>query len=120
MDWVAISAVSGAILAGSTISVFIFRHLHPRIVAARQFWQHLVGVPSNPVTGQQEIPGLFERLVNLEQRLEERLDQQDEALAKQDEVLGVIRHEVEFNNGSSVKDAVRRIETKLKDHLEGT
>lgn len=40
-----------------------------------------------------------------------------ETLRKQDDVLEIIRHEVEFNNGTSVKDAVTRVEKALADHL---
>jgi hypothetical protein len=133
MDWIALSAVSGAVVAGGTVSVFIFRHLHPRLVAFRQFWERVVGVTPNPVTGQERIPGLFEEIKalrdqndRLEARLEERLDQQDGVLAAQDRVLETIRHEVEFNNGSSVKDAAVRTERKVKEiadtldaHLKG-
>lgn len=122
MDWVAVSAISGAVIAGGTVSVFIFKHLHPRLEAARQFWSSLVGVTENGVTGQRRVPGLFERLDYLETRIEDRLDQQDEVLATQNniltgqnKVLETIRHEVQFNNGSSVKDAVIRIEHHIKD-----
>ena len=122
MDWIALSAVSGAVVAGGTVSVFVFRHLHPKIVAARQFWGALVGIEENVVTGQKRCPGLFERIDSLERRIEERLDQQDEALSKQDvtlarqdSVLETIRHEVQYNSGGSVKDAVRRIESQLKE-----
>lgn len=44
-----------------------------------------------------------------------RLDAQDEALAD-------IRHEVQFNNGSSVKDAIKRVELtseRLEDGIKG-
>lgn len=34
------------------------------------------------------------------------------------ERLGVIEHEVRHNDGSSLKDAVRRVETKLDAHLK--
>ncbi len=39
---------------------------------------------------------------------------QGETLAHQSEQLAVIKHEVEFNNGSSVKDAVVRTEKATK------
>lgn len=44
-----------------------------------------------------------------------RLDAQDEALAD-------IRHEVQYNNGSSVKDAIKRVEQtseRLEDGIKG-
>jgi len=45
------------------------------------------------------------------------LESLPETLQKQDEVLEIIRHEVEFNNGTSVKDAVTRVEKALAEHL---
>lgn len=99
MDWMAVSALTGLTVALAGAGVFVLRHVRPKVVAVRQFWEHLVGVPANPITGQAQIPGLFERLDN------------------QDAVLETIRHEVEFNNGTSVKDAVTRVEKKINDHL---
>jgi hypothetical protein len=119
--------VSGGIVALIAVISFIAHQLRPRIKAAQQFWDHLVGVDANIVSGQERIPGLFEQIRDLkalsqqfEERLEERLDQQDGVLAAQDRVLETIRHEVEFNNGSSVKDAVVRVEKKLHEHLLST
>jgi hypothetical protein len=40
--------------------------------------------------------------------------------AAQTKVLETIRHEVEFNNGSSVKDAITRIEKRLDDPTPST
>lgn len=110
MDWTALAAVSGAVLATATILGFLFKHAHPRLRTARLFWQHLVGVEANPVAGQPRVPSLFERLDSLDARLAA----QDQVLKAQDDALETIRHEVQFNNGSSVKDAVTRIENHLK------
>jgi hypothetical protein len=71
-----------------------------------RFLDRVAGVPADPKTGQKEIPGLFERM-----------DQQDEALAKQDEALEVIRHELFPNSGKSLRDAVDKYHKQLEDHL---
>jgi ubiquinone biosynthesis protein UbiJ len=124
MDWALIGYISGGIATIATIATFISHQLKPKFRAAGQFWAHLVGVEENVVTGQDRIPGLFEVIRDLkaqagrmEDRLEERLDQQDGVLAKQDDVLETIRHEVEFNNGSSVKDATLRLEQGQTEHV---
>lgn len=131
MDWTLISVISGALIAAITIVTFITQHLKPRLRAISQFWAHLVGVEENIVTGQARIPGLFETIrdlkaqaVRTEERIEDRFDQQDDLIAKQDgvlaqqnEVLETIRHEVEFNNGSSVKDATLRLEQGQTEHV---
>lgn len=122
MDWTAVGAISGCSVAAIAIITFIGHQLKPKFLAIRQFRDHLVGVEANTVTGQERVPGLFEVLRELtaqsgrvEERLEERLDQQDGVLAAQDQVLETIRHEVEFNNGSSVKDAIVRTEKQGKE-----
>ena len=54
------------------------------------------------------------------QEMEARLvvdDTRHKALSKQ---VSEIHHEVHFNNGTSVKDGVRRIEQKLNDQIEPT
>ncbi|WP_284984315.1 hypothetical protein [Arthrobacter sp. efr-133-TYG-118] len=56
-------------------------------------------------------PGVMERL----KVLEDTQASQGETLATQDKTLETIRHEVEFNNGSSVKDAVVRTEKGQKE-----
>jgi hypothetical protein len=125
MDWIALSAISGAVVAGGTVSVFLFRHLHPRLVALRQFVEHLVGIPANQVTGQERVPGLFEQLKEVREqlnvqdaKLEKRLDQQDEVLAKQDEALATIVHEIFPNSGKSMRDDLNRFAKQLSDHLQ--
>lgn len=63
--------------------------------------------------GHDREPGVMERL----KVLEETQASQGNTLKAQDDVLETIRHEVEFNNGSSVKDAVTRIEKRFDEHL---
>lgn len=48
-------------------------------------------------------------------RTDATLAKQNTTLAKQDERIAEIHHEVHYNNGSSVKDAVRRVETGVAD-----
>lgn len=52
----------------------------------------------------------FVLTVNSLQNLPEFMQRTDDTLAKQDGELALIKHEVQYNNGSSVKDAIRRVE----------
>lgn len=122
-DWIAIAGgISAVVVALSIVVGFIVKHAAPRIRDLRQFVQRVTGVAANPKTGQEYIPSLWELIGELSANLDSRLDQQDQVLARQDavldrqnEVLETIRHEVQYNSGTSVKDAVRRIEGHLKD-----
>lgn len=84
------------------VAGFLIWKVGPVLRKWSRFIDRVIGVPADPKTGQPEIPGIFERLDH------------------QDSVLETIRHEVEFNNGSSVKDAVIRVEQKIDDHLNVT
>jgi hypothetical protein len=88
------------------LACFLVWKVAPVVRKWSRFMDRVTGVPADPKTGQPEILGIFERM-----------DHQDETLKEQSVVLETIRHEVEFNNGSSVKDAVRRIESHLKDSI---
>lgn len=106
MDWGLtgiIVSIAATVLTG--IGVF-FTKILPAIRKVSRFIDRVSGVPADEETGQHEVVGLFARM-----------DRQDAKLAEQSDVLETIRHEVEFNNGSSVKDAVTRIEKRLDDHL---
>jgi hypothetical protein len=97
MDWQTTSAICSA---GAVVGGFLIWFFRKAIPAARKwsrFADHVMGVPADPRTGQAEVPGIFERLDH------------------QDGVLETIRHEVEFNNGTSVKDAVTRTEAATKE-----
>lgn len=94
-DVIAVAPWLGAIC----FAVFIAWKVGPVVRKWSRFVDRVTGVPADPKTGQKEIPGIFERLDH------------------QDTVLETIRHEVEFNNGSSVKDAVTRVEKALNEHL---
>ena len=94
-DIIAVSPLLGAL----AVAGFIIWKVGPVFRKWSRFIDRITGVPADPKTGQKEVLGIFERLDH------------------QDGVLETIRHEVEFNNGSSVKDAVVRVETKLNEHL---
>lgn len=49
---------------------------------------------------------------------DKKLDLIGERFNKQDETLAKIQHEVENNDGSSLKDSANRTERALADHLE--
>lgn len=102
MDWQTIGAVLSAAAIVGAFLVWVWRKAVPAIRKWSRFADRVMGVPADPRTGQPEVAGIFERLDH------------------QDGVLETIRHEVEFNNGTSVKDAVSRVERKLDDHLTAT
>jgi len=54
------------------------------------------------------------RLVDALAQLPDFIDRTDKTLAGQDMKIEQIHHEVNYNNGSSVKDAVSRIELGMK------
>lgn len=99
MDRQTIGAVLSAAAIVGAFLVWVWRKAVPAIRKWSRFADRVMGVPEDRRTGQAEIPGIFERLDH------------------QDDVLETIRHEVEFNNGTSVKDAVSRVERKLDEHL---
>lgn len=108
MNWAETSMICGAILAVIAVATFLFRKVVPALRKWSRVADRIMGVPADPKTGQEAILSFWERL-----------DHQDEQLA-------VIKHEVEYNNGSSVKDAVRRTENatnevakKLDDYISG-
>jgi len=108
MNWMEISALAGVgsvvVALLTALAVVFFKHLLPSFKGGSTFLKNCVGAPENKKTGQPYVPSIFERF-----------DIQDEVLAKQNGVLETIRHEVEFNNGSSVKDGVMRTEAGLAD-----
>lgn len=94
MAWAEIVLLSGGILTVAGAAGFVFKKVLPALRDFSRLMDRFQGVPANTRTGQAAIPSLWETL-----------DHQSHQLA-------VIKHEVEFNNGSSVKDAVVRNETE--------
>ena len=65
----------------------------------------------------------FARVVDAVQGLPDFIDRTDSTLEEQNKKISEIHHEVHFNDGSSVKDAVIRTEqdvAEVKRLLEGT
>ena len=113
MDWGLtgiIVSIAATVLSG--IGIFITKVL-PAVRKVSRFIDRVSGVPADEEKGQHEVVGLFARMDQQDAALME----QDKKLEEQSAVLETIRHEVEFNNGSSVKDAVTRIEERLDRHL---
>lgn len=116
MEWQIIGGVSAALAILGSLATWFFRRGLPALRKWSRFADRVMGVPADARTGQKEIPGIFERM------------------DAQDAVLETIRHEVEYNNGTSVKDGIRRLENqgreraqaletlgrKLDDHLAPT
>lgn len=61
------------------------------------------------------IGAALERLPDFMDKTTATLRKQDESLAAQDVKIEEIHHEVNFNNGSSVKDAIIRVEGVMTD-----
>lgn len=76
------------------------------------FFDDWEGRPARP--GVDAEPGVMERL----KVLEDTQATQGVTLHDQNAVLETIRHEVEFNNGSSVKDATLRLEEGQEKQAE--
>lgn len=55
------------------------------------------------------------QVIDAVQELPEFIARTDKTLETQNERIGEIHHEVHYNNGSSVKDAVRRVENGVAD-----
>lgn len=62
------------------------------------------------LTALEKLPAFIEKQEEFIQNTTETLQKQDESLAAQDVKIEQIHHEVNYNNGSSVKDGVERVE----------
>lgn len=93
MDWQVLGAILSATVIVGGFFVWFWRKALPALRKWSRFADRIMGVPADPHSGQREIPGIFERL------------------DAQDEKLDIIKHEVETNTGTSLKDAVRRVES---------
>lgn len=123
MIWAWICGALGAGAALAAVILFITEKVVPWRRKMFRFWDRITGVPEDVAAGQEAEPGLFEILHNMGVKQEAQaaamaaqvaaMAAQVAAMADQDVVLEKIRHEVQLNDGSSVKDAVRRIENHL-------
>ena len=120
-DLIAVWPLLGAIATALFILSWLWNKWGPGIRTALRVLDRLTGVPADPRTGQLEVLGLFEWL----KQLNDGQTAMKQTLQEQDGVLETIRHEVQFNNGSSVKDAIIRTEAQgkemgeqLKKHLD--
>lgn len=102
----AIAAVAAVLGAGAMWFSKVFL---PIVRKWSRRWDKIFGVPADPDTRQEHIPGIFERM-----------DAQDVALecirtrmGDQDAMLERIRKEVEPNHGSSMNDKIKKIEERL-------
>lgn len=105
----------GDVLVWGTVaaSVFaVFRWLIPFARKLVHFLDDVAGEDARP--GVAARPGLMERL----SIVEEKQDEQSVSMAKQSAALAVVQHEVTTNHGSSLKDAVKKLERKFDEHLE--
>ncbi|MEV0306544.1 hypothetical protein [Nonomuraea fuscirosea] len=97
-----IFVVAGIVAAGLGLVTVLARGsrwLWKLFQSLDDFLDDLRGAPARP--GVPERPGVMERLARLETG------------------LTTITHEVTTNDGSSLKDAVRRVEQKLDTHMDG-
>lgn len=97
MTWAEISLICGAVLAMIAVGTFLTRKVIPGLRKWSRVADRMLGVPADPASGQEAIPSIWE------------------VLDHQSKELATIKHEVEYNNGSSVKDAVRRTEDATKE-----
>lgn len=100
MGWGEIVLLAGGFMTLMGALGFVFKKIVPGMRDVSRQMDRFQGVPANPRTGQAAIPSLWE------------------ILQHQSDELAVIKHEVEFNNGSSVKDAVVRNEKATNELSE--
>ena len=95
----------GALAALGTVLVFLFKRLPREMAQLSRDWR---GQPARP--GFQAVPGVPERLENVESQFNQVLDH----LGRQDATLQEIQHEVHYNSGGSIKDAVHRTDDAVR------
>lgn len=101
-----------AIILVIWLGSLIARKFGPFVVKLVHFIDDVAGEPARP--GVPARPGLMERFATVE----EKQDEQGVALAEQGAAIAVVQHEVTTNHGSSLKDAVKKLEKKFDEHLE--
>lgn len=106
MDWQTISAIAATTAVLGGFFVWFWRRGLPGFRKWSRRADELFGIPACAETGQPHVAGIGERMDT------------------QDALLEVIRHEVETNTGTSLKDAVKaqgrtleQIQRRLDMHL---
>lgn len=95
--WFEFAPLIGLVLLALGVLVWVARKVAPVVRRTNHFLDDVLGEPARP--GFDARPGLMQRVQVIEDR------------------VGGIEHEVTYNHGSSMKDAVRRLETALHGHL---
>lgn len=104
-DLISVAPWLAAVLIVVGAAVWSVRKLGPFVLKLVHFVDDVAGEPARP--GFEARPGLMERLATVETK-------QDE----QGAAIEIVRHEVTTNHGSSLKDAVKKLEQKFDKHLE--
>ncbi|TIH34984.1 hypothetical protein [Subtercola vilae] len=78
-------------------------------VIAYRVWPVIKRLVST-LTALEKLPDFMDKQESFRQNTTATLHKQDESLASQDVKIQEIHHEVNYNNGTSVKDAVERVE----------
>lgn len=99
-------------LAAIAVLIWVGFKVFPWLRKLMHFIDDVTGEPARP--GVVARPGLMERFATVEVKQ----DEQGIALATQGAALAVVQHEVTTNHGSSLKDAVKKLEKKFDEHLE--
>jgi hypothetical protein len=100
MDWQTAGAAAGTLAVLGAGLMWFFKVFLPIIRKWSRRWDKIFGVPADPDTNEPAVLGVLERL-----------DAQDAVLQK-------VLAEVQDNHGGSLKDAVKRVEAKIDNHLQ--
>lgn len=101
----------GELLVCLTIILGFFVALAGVIRLVPQFW-HATTKFMNRINALGELPEFIARTDKTLHEQNTVLAEQNKVLKDHTEKIGEIQHEVQFNNGSSVKDAVTRVEKR--------
>jgi hypothetical protein len=103
---VAVDVLAGVVLTGLGGFMIWMRSQLKDVGQMTRDWR---GVPERPGVSD-EIPGVMKRLYTQDQQFKEVMTH----LGHQDATLQEIQHEINYNSGSSIKDAVHRTDDAVK------
>lgn len=103
---VAIDVLAGVLLTGLGAFMMWMRSQLKDVGQMTRDWR---GVPERAGVSD-EIPGVMKRLYTQDQQFKEVMTH----LGHQDATLELIKHEINYNSGSSIKDAVHRTDDAVK------